>query len=162
MAYLLLSRPSSRRLVLAAPLAVAALAARAQEADIQFKRSSLVVVTAAREIKFDVELATNDAERARGLMYRKQLAAYEGMLFDFYREMPVSFWMKNTLIPLDMIFVRADGRILSIARNTTPLSEAPVPSGGPVRAVLEIPGGRAAQLGVLPGDRVLHRIFPRG
>ena len=159
MAYLLLSRPSSRRLVLAAPLAVAALAARAQEADIQFKRSSLVVVTAAREIKFDVELATNDAERARGLMYRKQLAAYEGMLFDFYREMPVSFWMKNTLIPLDMVFIAADGTVKHIHANAVPLSTESVPSRFPVRAVLEINGGSAALLGIKPGDKVRHPIF---
>ena len=77
----------------------------AQEADVKFQQSSLVIVTASREIKFEVELATNDAERAHGLMFRKQLGAYEGMLFDFFKEMPVSFWMKNTLIPLDMVFI---------------------------------------------------------
>ncbi|MCC7266639.1 MAG: DUF192 domain-containing protein, partial [Caulobacteraceae bacterium] len=122
----------------------------------------LEIVTAKGRHAFQVEFVDNDETRARGLMFRKSLAPDRGMLFDFKTERPVAFWMKNTLIPLDMIFVRADGRILSIARNTTPLSEAPVPAGGPVRAVLEIPGGRAAQLGVLPGDRVLHRIFPRG
>ena len=122
----------------------------------------LEIVTPKGRHAFQVEFVDNDATRARGLMYRKSLAPDRGMLFDFKQERPVAFWMKNTLIPLDMIFIRADGRVLSIARNTTPLSEAPVPSGGPVRCVLEIAGGRAAQLGVLPGDRVLHRIFPRG
>ena len=108
------------------------------------------------------EIADDDRERAQGLMYRRSLAADRGMLFDFKTERSVSFWMRNTYIPLDMIFIRADGRIRSIARNTTPMSDQGVPSGGPVRAVLEIPGGRAAELGVLPGDRVVHRIFPRG
>ncbi|HYD44411.1 MAG TPA: DUF192 domain-containing protein [Phenylobacterium sp.] len=148
----------NRRAALALALAALAAPAAAKPAALQ----SLEIVTAKGRHAFQVEFVDNDETRARGLMHRKSLAPNRGMLFDFKTERPVAFWMKNTLIPLDMIFVRADGRILSIARNTTPLSEAPVPSGGPVRAVLEIPGGRAAQLGVLPGDRVLHRIFPRG
>ena len=122
----------------------------------------LEIVTPKGRTKFMVEIADDDRERAQGLMYRKSLAADRGMLFDFKTERSGSFWMRNTYIPLDMIFIRADGRIRSIARNTTPMSDQGVPSGGPVRAVLEIPGGRAAELGVLPGDRVLHRIFPRG
>jgi uncharacterized membrane protein (UPF0127 family) len=122
----------------------------------------LEIVTAKGRHALQVEFVDNDESRTRGLMFRKSLAPDRGMLFDFKTERPLAFWMKNTLIPLDMVFIRADGTIRSIARNTTPLSEAPVPSGGPVRAVLEIPGGRAAQLGILPGDRVLHRIFPRG
>ncbi|MBC7167262.1 DUF192 domain-containing protein [Phenylobacterium sp.] len=122
----------------------------------------LEIVTAKGRTTFMVEIADDDRERAQGLMYRRSLAADRGMLFDFKTERSVSFWMRNTYIPLDMIFIRADGRIRSIARNTTPMSDQGVPSGGPVRAVLEIPGGRAAELGVLPGDRVVHRIFPRG
>ena len=122
----------------------------------------LQIVTPKGRTKFMVEIADDDQERAQGLMYRKSLAPDRGMLFDFKTERSVSFWMRNTYIPLDMIFIRADGRIRSIARNTTPMSDQGVPSGGPVRAVLEIPGGRAAELGVLPGDRVLHRIFPHG
>ena len=82
---------------------------------------------------FSVELATNDAERERGLMFRKELPEGRGMLFDFEREAPVAFWMHNTYIPLDMIFIRADGSILRIAENTEPLSDRLVPSGGPVR-----------------------------
>lgn len=159
MAFQVVSRPLGRRLALAAPLAVAALAARAQEADIQFKRSSLVITTSARDLKFEVELATNDAERARGLMYRKQLGAYEGMLFDFYQEMPVSFWMKNTLIPLDMVFIAGDGTVKHVHANAVPLSTETIPSRFPVRAVLEINGGSAALLGIKPGDKVKHPIF---
>jgi uncharacterized protein len=159
MAFQLVSRPLGRRFALAAPLAVVALAAQAQEADVQFKRSSLVVVAGGRDLKFEVELATNDAERSRGLMYRKQLGAYEGMLFDFYQEMPVSFWMKNTLIPLDMVFIAADGTVKHVHANAVPLSTEAVPSRFPVRAVLEINGGSAALLGIKPGDKVKHPIF---
>ena len=81
------------------------------------------------------------------------------MLFDFHQEQPASFWMKNTYISLDMIFIRADGHILRIAENTVPLSETIVPSGGPVRAVLEVIAGTARKLGIEPGDRVAHPIF---
>jgi uncharacterized membrane protein (UPF0127 family) len=108
---------------------------------------------------FQVELAVNDAERAHGLMDRKELPEGRGMLFDFQREQDVAFWMKNTYIPLDMIFIRANGRILRIAENTTPLSEQMIPSGGAVRAVLEVIGGTARKLGIAPGDRVAHPFF---
>ena len=108
---------------------------------------------------FSVELADNDAERAKGLMYRKELPEGQGMLFDFHREQDVSFWMQNTYISLDMIFIRADGRILRIAENTEPLSTRLIPSGGPVRAVLEIIGGSSRKLGIAPGDRVASPIF---
>jgi uncharacterized membrane protein (UPF0127 family) len=109
--------------------------------------------------KFSVEMAVTDAERAQGLMYRKELPDGQGMLFDFRKEQELGFWMKNTYIPLDMIFIRADGRILRIAENTTPLSEALVPSRGQARAVLEVIGGTARKLGIAPGDQVAHPIF---
>ena len=108
---------------------------------------------------FGVEMAVTPEEQAKGLMFRRELAEKQGMLFDFHREQPTSFWMKNTYIPLDMIFIRADGRILRIAENTVPLSEALVPSGGPVRAVLEVIGGTAKKLGIAAGDRVGGSIF---
>ena len=108
---------------------------------------------------FSVEIADNDAERARGLMYRKELPEGQGMLFDFHREQEVSFWMQNTYIPLDMVFIRADGRILRIAENTEPLSTKLIPSGGPVRAVLEVIGGTTRKLGIAPGDHVASPIF---
>jgi len=103
---------------------------------------------------FLVEIAANDEDRARGLMYRKELPEGRGMLFDFKQEQDVSFWMKNTYIPLDMIFIRADGTIRRIAANTEPLSERMVPAGGPVRYVLEVIGGTARKLGIEPGDKV--------
>jgi uncharacterized protein len=108
---------------------------------------------------FVVEMANTPEEQAKGLMFRRSLPEGQGMLFDFHEEQPTSFWMKNTYIPLDMIFIRADGRILRIAENTVPLSEALVPSGGPVRAVLEVIGGTARKLGIAAGDRVAHPIF---
>ncbi|MGB9044686.1 MAG: DUF192 domain-containing protein [Pseudolabrys sp.] len=108
---------------------------------------------------FAVEIADNDADRAKGLMYRKELPEGRGMLFDFHREQEVSFWMQNTYIPLDMVFIRGDGRILRIAENTEPLSTRLIPSGGPVRAVLEVIGGTARKLGIAPGDRVASPIF---
>ena len=148
-----------RRLVLAAPAVLVAAGARAQSSEITFKKSSLVVVTASREIKFEVELALNDAERSRGLMYREKLGPYDGMLFDFYQDAPVSFWMKNTLIPLDMVFIAGDGTIKHVHANAVPLSTDAIPSQFPVRAVLEINGGSARLLGIKPGDKVKHAIF---
>jgi uncharacterized protein len=108
---------------------------------------------------FSVEMAENDADRSKGLMYRKELPEGKGMLFDFKRDQEVSFWMQNTYIPLDMLFIRGDGTILRIAENTEPLSTKLVPSGGPVRAVLEVIGGTARKFGIAPGDRVAHPIF---
>src|SRR5712691_7051869 len=108
---------------------------------------------------FGVEMAVTPDEQAKGLMFRRELPEKQGMLFDFHREQPTSFWMKNTYIPLDMIFIRADGRILRVAENTVPLSETLVPSGGPVRAVLEVIAGTAKKLGLAAGDRVAHPIF---
>jgi uncharacterized protein len=110
---------------------------------------------------FTVELADNEAERERGLMFRKELPEGQGMLFDFHREQQVGFWMKNTLIPLDMIFIAGDGRIVSIAHSAKPLSEDVIYSKAPVRAVLEVIGGTARRLGIEPGDRVAKPIFNR-
>ena len=103
--------------------------------------------------QFQVEVARTRDEQAQGLMFREQLGPSEGMLFPFDPPRPASFWMKNTLIPLDMIFIRADGTIARIAANTMPHSLEPVAVGEPVVAVLEIAGGRAAELGIEEGDR---------
>ncbi len=108
---------------------------------------------------FTVEIADTEPEREKGLMFRKELPEGRGMLFDFHAEQEVSFWMQNTYIPLDMIFVRGDGRILRIAENTEPLSTRIIPSGGPVRAVLEVIAGTARKFGIAPGDRVASPIF---
>jgi uncharacterized membrane protein (UPF0127 family) len=126
-----------------------------QAADLQ----TLEIATKSGVRVFSVEMAVTDEERARGLMYRKELPEGRGMLFDFKRDQEISMWMQNTYIPLDMIFIRADGRIHRIAQNTEPLSTRIVSSGGAVRAVLEVIGGTAKRLGIAPGDRVAHPIF---
>ena len=108
---------------------------------------------------FAVELAVTDEQRARGLMFRKELPEGYGMLFDFKRDQDVSMWMENTYVSLDMIFIRADGRIARIAQNTEPLSRNVISSGGPVRAVLEVVAGTTRKLGIAPGDRVAHPMF---
>lgn len=110
---------------------------------------------------FAVEMATTEAEREKGLMFRKELPEGRGMLFDFHGEQEVGFWMQNTYIPLDMIFIQGDGRILRIEENTKPFSTKVIPSNGPVRAVLEVIGGTAEKLGIAPGDRVAFPIFGR-
>jgi uncharacterized membrane protein (UPF0127 family) len=110
---------------------------------------------------FSVELADNDADRAKGLMFRRSLPEGTGMLFDFHTEQEVAFWMQNTYVPLDMIFIRADGRILRIAENAEPMSTKQIPSGGKVLAVLEVVAGTARKLGIMAGDRVAHPIFSK-
>jgi len=110
---------------------------------------------------FRVEVARNDADRAQGLMFRRSMPADQGMLFDFGRVEPVSMWMQNTYLSLDMLFIRADGTIARIAANTEPLSTRTIPSGEPVLAVLELNAGTAAKLGIKAGDRVEHPIFKR-
>ncbi|MGA8356633.1 MAG: DUF192 domain-containing protein [Xanthobacteraceae bacterium] len=122
-------------------------------------QDTIEIVTSSGVHAFSVELATNDAERARGLMFRKSLPEGHGMLFDFQTEQPVQFWMRNTYIPLDMIFIRGDGRVLNIAQNATPLSDALIPSAGPVRGVLEVIAGTARKYHIAPGDRVTGSFF---
>jgi hypothetical protein len=118
------------------------------------ERELLVIETGAAQREFQVEIADQPNERARGLMFRRQMADTEGMLFDFGDDEPASFWMRNTYISLDMLFIEADGTIESIAERTTPLSDKSVPSKGPVRFVLEIKGGLSDKLGIAPGDKV--------
>ena len=123
------------------------------------ERQTLEIASKSGVHAFSVEIADNDAEREKGLMYRKELPEGQGMLFDFEHEGPVGFWMKNTYISLDMIFIRGDGRILRIAENTEPFSTRIIPSGGPVRAVLEVIAGTARKFGLAPGDQVAYPIF---
>ena len=116
----------------------------------------LEIVTKTGVQVFSVEEAKTDAERERGLMFRTALPEGQGMIFDFSPEQNVSMWMKNTLIPLDMIFIRADGRILRVAENTKTQSEDIISSGGPVRAVVEVIAGTARKYGIAAGDRVSY------
>ena len=119
----------------------------------------LDIVAGGERHTFKIEMAVTPAERSRGLMNRRELAPDAGMLFDYGKPRLVSFWMKDTLIPLDMIFIKEDGRIARIAKRTIPLSLAAVPSGEAVLAVLEVIGGTADRLGIGPGDTVIHPIF---
>lgn len=140
-------------------LVVAALAGFAAHAA-NFEK--LTIVTKSGPVGFNIEMAMTPSERSKGLMYRAELAPDAGMLFDFSVEQPVYMWMKNTYIPLDMLFIRADGRIASIATDTVPLSTATISSGVPVKAVLEVPAGTARAKGITVGDRIEHRLFSGG
>jgi len=118
------------------------------------ERVPLTIRSGGRVHRFTIEVARTPGEQQMGLMFRRALAPDGGMLFPYDREQPLAFWMKNTLIPLDLIFIRGDGRIARIAQSTTPLSLDLIQSGEPVAAALEIAGGRSAQLGIKPGDTV--------
>jgi uncharacterized membrane protein (UPF0127 family) len=120
----------------------------------------LVIVTRdGTQHRFTVEMALTPEQQMIGLMFRTEVKPDEGMLFDWGSPRESTMWMRNTLVPLDMLFIAADGRIHRIAERTVPLSLATISSQGPVRATLELAGGTAERLGLRPGDRVLHRIF---
>jgi hypothetical protein len=122
---------------------------------------TLTIVTAAGEHAFQVEIAKDAATRAKGLMFRRFMPEDRGMLFEFEKNEPVSFWMKNTYISLDMIFIAPNGEVTRIAAHAEPLSEAIIPSGGPCIAVLEVNAGVAAKIGVTVGDQVRAAFFRR-
>ena len=125
------------------------------------KTEPLDVVTRHGRRHFVVEIADTPATQERGLMFRAKLPAGRGMLFDFHTPQDVTFWMKNTAIALDIIFIDAHGRIVSIARNAKPMSEDLIPSGAPILGVLELRGGRAAEIGADVDDTVSERMFAR-
>jgi uncharacterized protein len=129
-------------------------------AQISFEKTPLAIESASGTLTFEVELAITPEQRRQGLMFRESLDADQGMLFDFGDTGPVTMWMRNTLISLDMLFIDAAGRIARIVADTEPLSDATIGSGGPVRAVLELPAGTSAELGIAVGDHVVHPIFP--
>ena len=120
---------------------------------------TLQIVTAGGAHDFQVEIARDEESRVRGLMNRRFLPADRGMLFEFDREAPVAFWMKNTYIPLDMIFISPKGVVTNIVANAEPLSERAIPSGPPCVAVLELNGGATAAIGLKVGDTVRHPFF---
>ena len=122
-------------------------------------KSELSIETAAGPVAFTVELADEPREIQTGMMFRRSIGEREGMLFDIGRPRVTVFWMRNTLIPLDIIFIDEGGQIIDIAANATPLSEEPLYPRGPARGVLEIGGGRAAELGIENGNLVRHVIF---
>jgi len=145
--------------LMAALLLFGASAAEAQLAT--FERSELTIVSGGKRHPFQVELALSSEQMAQGLMFRRQMAPDAGMLFLHREERELSMWMKNTFIPLDMIFIAADGRITHIAQRTVPQSLATISSEGVAKAVLELNAGTAERLGIKPGDRVEHPGFRR-
>jgi uncharacterized membrane protein (UPF0127 family) len=150
-------RPFGRALAVALALfALCVFASNGSRAD---GFDSLTIATASGVHAFQVEIAASEAARESGLMRRRFMPADRGMLFEFDREAPVSFWMKNTYIPLDMIFIARDGSVTRVAADAEPLSEAIIPSGGPCVAVLELNGGTAARIGLKVGDKVRHPFF---
>ncbi|WP_084418775.1 DUF192 domain-containing protein [Henriciella litoralis] len=142
-------------LIASVVLATAGAAATAQT----LETSDLTIESANGAHEFTVELADEPSEISFGLMDRETLGEDAGMLFDFGSPREPAMWMKNTLIPLDMLFITSDGSVQMIARNTVPGSLRTISPGMPVKAVLEINGGRAAELGIEPGDTVLHPVF---
>ena len=123
-----------------------------------FEREDLLIQTRSGKVhRFDVELALTTEQRAQGLMHRESMPQDHGMLFDFGETRPVSMWMRNTPLPLDMLFIQRDGTISHIHRKAVPFSEAIIDSRGPVNYVLELNGGRAAALGIDVGDRVMSK-----
>lgn len=123
------------------------------------KIDKVTVISGGQRHVFTVEVVDTDESRAQGLMFRRTLAPDAGMLFDYRQSVNASFWMKNTLIPLDMIFIRQDGTIANIRERAIPGDETPIPSAGPVRGVLEVNGGTVSRLGIKPGDKVENPIF---
>lgn len=134
--------------------------ARALEAG-ETATEPLILETSSGPKTLDVEVARDPAARERGLMYRRYLPENRGMLFDFGRSETVLMWMKNTYIPLDMIFISRDGKVTHIEADTEPLSQAIISSNGPAFAVLEVNAGVAKKLGLKPGDVVKHKMFAR-
>jgi uncharacterized protein len=139
----------------AAHLSVSSRAAELQH----FGTSELTIVSATGPHRFTVEVAETPAQMEQGLMFRRTMAPDAGMLFDYKQPTMATMWMRNTLIPLDMLFVDAQGRIVNIQERAVPQSLDVIAATAPVRAVIELNGGTVARLGIAPGDRVQHPIF---
>jgi len=121
----------------------------------------LEIITASGPHRFSVEVMRTEPQRQRGLMFRRSMPQDQGMLFTFETERPVAMWMKNTYLPLDMIFIARTGRVVGLVENTEPLSERIIPSGAPAFGVLEVNAGVAAKLGLKIGDLVRHPLFAK-
>ena len=146
-----------RHVVLSGLLVALAPAAYAQLQT--FPKAELTIVSASGPHKITVEVATTPGQMEQGLMFRRSLAADAGMIFDYGVPSLAAMWMKNTLIPLDMLFVDQHGRIINIHERAVPGSLEPIAAAAPARAVIELNGGTAARLGIKPGDRVIFPIF---
>ena len=145
--------------VLAILVAIAWALAGGVQAQATFDRSTLTIETLGESHEFDIELALTPAQQSQGLMFRRQMAANAGMLFFHRRDTVATMWMRNTFLPLDMLFVAADGRIVHIAERTVPQSLTAISAGRQVRAVLEINAGTVRRLAIRSGDRLIHPLF---
>jgi uncharacterized membrane protein (UPF0127 family) len=149
-----------RTLLISSAAAIAGLAGPSSKAELQrFATSELMIVSATGAHRFTVEVAETPAQMQQGLMFRRTMAPNAGMLFDYKQPIVATMWMRNTLIPLDMLFVDAQGRIVNIHQRAVPQSLDVIASAAPVRAVIELNGGTAAHFGIIPGDQVRHPIF---
>jgi uncharacterized protein len=152
--------PTRRIILLLGILLATALPGRAAEPQLQqFATAHLTIVSADGPHRFMVELAETPEQMEQGLMFRRSLAPDAGMLFDFKQPTVATMWMRNTLIPLDMLFVDQQGLIVNIAQRAVPESDQTIAAVKPVRVVIELNGGTAERLGIKPGDRVLYPIF---
>jgi uncharacterized membrane protein (UPF0127 family) len=149
---------SRRAVLVGAGLLAFSGAARAQQLA-TFSKSKLVIETAKGKFPFDIELALTPPQMEQGLMFRRSLAADAGMLFDYGDPQPVAMWMKNTLIPLDMVFIGKDGTIVDFRERAVPMSLDTIEPKVPARAVLEVNAGTAQRLGLKVGDTVHHAFF---
>jgi uncharacterized membrane protein (UPF0127 family) len=150
----------SRRTLLPMLVSLAGMSRFSVGADLQqFPTSELTIISATGPHRFKVELAETPAQMTQGLMFRTSLAPDAGMLFDYKQPTAATMWMRNTLIPLDMLFVDAGGRIVNIHQRAVPQSLDVIAAAAPVRAVIELNGGTASRLGIEPGDQVVHPIF---
>ncbi len=127
----------------------------AQRNLVLFSKAPILIESGGKSHIFTVELALSRRQQMQGLMFRRQMAPDAGMLFVYRQEEPTAMWMKNTFVPLDMLFIGRDGVVKKIAERTVPLSEATITSGGPVVAVLELNAGTASRLGLKLGDKVI-------
>jgi uncharacterized membrane protein (UPF0127 family) len=150
------------RAALFAIVLIGALLTAVSDVGAKMRRETLTLVTAAGERQIDIEVAETSEEKAKGLMFRTSLPDSQGMLFPYSPPQEITMWMKNTYIPLDMVFIRADGIVHRIEARTEPFSEKTIASNGNVAAVLEIAGGAAQRLGLKPGDTVVHGHFKTG
>jgi len=146
--------PLIAALVAAVLLSLSPLGQAQQPPLVTFKHDELTITGADGAHKFQIELATDDAQREQGLMFRQTMAPDAGMLFIYDHSQPVAMWMENTYIPLDMLFIAADGHIVNIRQRAVPHSQENISSAGPVRAVLELNGGTVSRLGIKVGDKV--------
>jgi uncharacterized protein len=147
-------------IIVALAVSLAPALPRAQLAS--FGKSDLTIDTGGGKQHFTIEEAKTPEQMTQGLMYRRALPADAGMLFEYEHPQPAAFWMKNTLIPLDMLFIGADGTVLDIHERAVPLSLEPIGTDQPVLAVLELNGGTVSRLGIKRGDRVDHPLFAKG